>query len=424
MFAIAINRGISLATCGGWALLTLAQGLVFKPIFMWLEYPSRELIELNILDTNSFDEYWMWSLALLFPYFIFIWFMFHFGRYGTRREPVFPRHFATIGYRFNELALVFLVLVAIFAVFGFLIQFPQLLEGGNKNTLATSDLSEYDGGGIWRTLIKIGYFAAFFAMMNLGMGKRKSLNAILVIAGSVAWLFYCFFSDQRGLMLFSIIAYMIGYTRYIGKIPKGFIIFAVVAGVFLVLLQTITRLNITESGLDDTIEQSVGNLIGRNYVENSKTISIIKAIPRDIDYQFGKTYFDSLLMLVPRAIFPSKSTVNLDTIIGNKIYDCYSFGSCAIPPGVIAESYLNFGLIGVPVLAALAGALIGLVDRRYRVAQLGSIEDIFFVSSLIFVGMGILGSGFSSIATDLILAIVLIAFIVVLSGRRYRLVVP
>ena len=226
------------------------------------------------------------------------------------------------------------------------------------------------------------------------------------------------------LLLFSIIAYMIGYTRYIGKIPKGFIIFAVVAGVFLVLLQTITRLNITESGLDDTIEQSVGNLIGRNYVENSKTISIIKAIPRDIDYQFGKTYFDSLLMLVPRAIFPSKSTVNLDTIIGNKIYDCYSFGSCAIPPGVIAESYLNFGLIGVPVLAALAGALIGLVDRRYRVAQLGSIEDIFFVSSLIFVGMGILGSGFSSIATDLILAIVLIAFIVVLSGRRYRLVVP
>ena len=43
-------------TSAFWVHLTLAHGLLFKPLFMQLEYPSRELIELTLLPKISFEE--------------------------------------------------------------------------------------------------------------------------------------------------------------------------------------------------------------------------------------------------------------------------------------------------------------------------------------------------------------------------------
>jgi hypothetical protein len=88
---------------------------------------------------------------------------------------------------------------------------------------------------------------------------------------------------------------------------------------------------------------------------------------------------------------------------------------------MIAESYLNFGWFGVPVLAALFGAGIGALDRRFRQPRPGSVAELFFVYSLMFTGMSLLGSGASSVITQVLLQAIEIGLVVVLAGRAARL---
>jgi hypothetical protein len=143
-------------------------------------------------------------------------------------------------------------------------------------------------------------------------------------------------------------------------------------------------------------------------------------VPQALDYQLGKTYLDGVLILVPRALYPAKATVNLDTLVGNAVFDCGAFGACAVPPGLIGEAYLNFGLAGVPTIALLSGALVGWIDRRFRIPRIGCASELLFVYSLLFFGMSILGSGYSSVITQFAVQGLSLAAVVAVAGKRVR----
>lgn len=408
-------KGLGPGTCAFWALLTLAHGLLFKPIFMQFEFPSRELIELTLLSKISFDEYWTGSVVVLLPYIVFVACLFATGRYTRRlRSDCGLMRRVTC---FNEAVLAALTLLALGGLVGFFIQFPQLLESANKNTIATSDIAEYSSGGVWRALAELGFVVSLCALVNIGLGRRRRLNAALFIATAAVWLTFCFMSDQRGMMVFAVVTYMIAYGRYVAPVTRSTVIAAVAVLLLFVVGKTAMRLQAEGAALQEDLAAVAANLIGQNLVENGKTITIVKAIPDRLVYQYGKTYLDAVLILVPRAVFPAKTTVNLDTVIGNSVFDCDAFGACGVPPGLVAESYLNFGMPGVLVLCALVGAGVGWVDRRFRTPRPGSVADLFFVYSLVFAGMAILGSGLSSVLTQMILQAAEIGFVAFVAGR-------
>ena len=406
---------LGFGTCASWALLTLAHGLLFKPLFMQFEYPSRELIELTLLPKISFDEYWTWSVVALLPYIIFVVGMLSTGRYARRPQPGIERPQRVT--RFDETVLAALALVALGGLVGFFIQFPQLLESTNKNTIATADIADYSSGGIWRALVELGFVVSLCALVNIGLGCKRRVNIALFGTTAVMWLTFCFMSDQRGLMMFAVITYLIAYGRYVAPVSRSVVVLTAAVLVLFIVGKTAMRLQTESSALQEDLAAVAANVIGQNLVENGKTITIIKMIPQQLDYQYGKTYLDAVLILVPREIFPAKTTVNLDTIIGNSIFDCDAFGACGVPPGLVAESYLNFGALGVLLLPALVGGLVGRVDRRFRTPRPGSVADLFFVYSLVFTGMGILGSGLSSVMTQVILQATEIGLVALVAGR-------
>lgn len=413
---VARRAGITLSSCSGWALLVMFHGLVVKPIFIFLELPNRTLLELTLLQKISFDEYWFGSLLVLVPYAFFLTGMLSVGRYRPIQVPAVNNRLRMVA--FSEKALCVVGLMALMGVVAFFMQFPQMLETANKNTISTDNLTEYSSGGIWRTLAEMSYLSSLCALVNLGLKKRVLLNLVLFTGLAFLWLGFCLLSDQRGAMTFSIVTYLVAYSRWVRPVSRKVMILIGLMVLALVVGKTAMRLQVEGAEPGTDLAAIAANFIGQNFIENGKTVSIIKAVPHTLDYQFGKTYLDGLLILVPRALFPDKTTVNLDTLIGNAVFDCGFFGACAVPAGLIGEAYLNFGMLGIMFLAILSGALVGWIDRKFRTPKIGRISELFFIYSLLFFGISILGSGYSSVITQLVMQALIMAIVVAIAGQR------
>ena len=394
------RRGIDLSTCAGWSLLTLLHGLIIKPLFVAFDFPNADILDLLLFSRITRDQYWFWGSVLVLPYLVFTAAMLVAGRYGKagrgpRRPIAAPRQWL------DEKVLLALFVIAVLGTVSFFIQFPQLLESANKNSIATLDVEDYNGGGIWRSLIELSYVVSLCALLNIGVPAARGRNIALFVVSAALWLAFCFLSDQRGLVIFSVVAYFIAYRRFVGPFPRKVIVLGVVCVITAIGGKTLSRIQ-AEVGDQGDIAYAAANLVGQNLVENGKTISIIQATPRELPFQLGKTYVDAVLILVPRSLYPQKETVNLDTVIGSKVFGCDAFGACGVPPGIVAESYVNFGLPGVLILSIAAGVFVGRVDRRIRYGPRTIAFDLLYVYSLVFAGMAVLGSGISGFITQLI----------------------
>jgi hypothetical protein len=188
----------------------------------------------------------------------------------------------------------------------------------------------------------------------------------------------------------------------------------------MMFIRTVLRLATDEVGVLALADEIVGNYIGRNFVDNAKTLIILRSIPEQLAYSYGGSYLDSILILVPRALFAAKQTVNLDTVVGMSVFGCEVFGACGVPPGLIAESYLNFGLFGLPVMMLMCGWLTAWLD--YRAARGSVLFKLFYAASLIYFGLAVLGSSISSFATQTVMDafMLLLVYFAALRSRRSR----
>lgn len=84
---------------------------------------------------------------------------------------------------------------------------------------------------------------------------------------------------------------------------------------------------------------------GGYFIDVLKTSHIIKAVPTDFGYLHGQSLVGWLFAPVPRSVWPNKPLfMNLPPILSTLIY---SQPHNNIPPGIVAELYLNFGWLGV-----------------------------------------------------------------------------
>lgn len=91
----------------------------------------------------------------------------------------------------------------------------------------------------------------------------------------------------------------------------------------------------------------------RNLTSFDALMLSLEGIPEQLDYQWGRGYWDALMMIVPRAVYPDKPQRNLF----NRALRPGRTTSMALPPP--GEGYLNFGWGG----ALLGGVLLGLIYR-------------------------------------------------------------
>lgn len=205
-------------------------------------------------------------------------------------------------------------------------------------------------------------------------------------------------------------SWLISFHLFIRKLTKKNVVTVILVFICIGLTQTIYRVSNSTELNSESINLAVANIIGRNGIEHSKTIHIIDSVPDKMNFLYGESFIDAVVILIPRDIFPNKKTVNLETIVGQKIFDAEYFGVGAIPPGLLAELYLNFSWLGIVIGAILLGRLTGYLDEWFSKSIPGSIFFFYYLTSLFTFGASILGSGLSSTITGLMLNFIPLLF--------------
>ena len=91
----------------------------------------------------------------------------------------------------------------------------------------------------------------------------------------------------------------------------------------------------------------------------------IKEVPYRVDYQYGSTYMAALVGIVPSFLWENKAEYYLvaDKIVADKIFNVRV--KTLLPPTLLGELYLNFGLIGCILGPVLFGILAFIIHDKY-----------------------------------------------------------
>jgi len=87
-----------------------------------------------------------------------------------------------------------------------------------------------------------------------------------------------------------------------------------------------------------------------------------------VDYSYGKTIADAMLMVVPRIFWTDKPLIVGGQALVNQYTGVYMMGSTSVALGHVLEFYVNFGTVGVFTGFLGLGTLLALIDERAAVA--------------------------------------------------------
>jgi hypothetical protein len=114
--------------------------------------------------------------------------------------------------------------------------------------------------------------------------------------------------------------------------------------------------------------------------------------PSEIPYQYGATYSYFLVTLIPRVIWPSKPEAGASNKFFGVSYGLTTEeGAVRTTFGVnlVAESYINFGWVGVLSIMALQGVFLCLLQRVFGDDDSGAGGQAVYVSFFVFFLNGI-----------------------------------
>jgi hypothetical protein len=113
------------------------------------------------------------------------------------------------------------------------------------------------------------------------------------------------------------------------------------------------------------LERSLEAFVSRMAVVTSPA-AVIRAVPRWVDYQYGKTLVSAAVSFIPRVLWPGKPVLNIGHEFGHtfglvNMVDVETLVACTLA----GELYWNFGVTGVVVWAFLMGFVFRWVYRRF-----------------------------------------------------------
>jgi oligosaccharide repeat unit polymerase len=380
-------------------------GLLLKPLFFLIEIPSKESAE-NSIFPISYDEYWESSIPLLFVYFIYL-----ISSNISLRGIIKKGNNGSCDVLFRSCATFLSTILVMIGIYLFISKFPMLLETFNKGSISNPNLEDYTSGGIYRTIIGISPVVMLFSIYNIGRNYKLKYNFIILICNVFMYLFYALLSDQRAIVINLMITLLITYHIFVRSISKKTVILFIIIGLMIGIFQTFNRDHVNIGDIKSKIENLVSNINGRNGIENSKTILIIKSTPEVIEYKYGSSLLDSLLILIPREIFPEKKTVNIETELGFKLFNADNFGAGAVPPGLIAEMFINFNIIGIFFGIVIVGIFSNTLDKKFKNTSSTLLYKFSYILGLSSFGAGVLGSSLSGMITHLIIQLSSLCFL-------------
>jgi oligosaccharide repeat unit polymerase len=242
---------------------------------------------------------------------------------------------------------------------------------------------------------------------------NKSILKIFVICGVLINLIYSIYSQSRaGLLILPIQLIVISYFINNCKVPWKitFIFGAICISLFLLVTSLRpgsgyeNKFNIDFLGLISPIIHNNGS------IDASKTGHIINHLDFTQNFKYGTTLVDFIVAIVPRQLWIDKP-VNIDTIIGMDVFNASIYGSGAVPPGFIAEMYINFWYVGVAFGLYILGMLMKVFNNTLHKNVNNYNFILIYVVSMMPFGSSVLGSSFSSVMIGVLMNLVPILFV-------------
>jgi len=383
-------------------LLTLTLGLFAKPILVII---NLFFLKKDFLISNNLI-YHDYLMAGLIQSYLYMFFLLGFiisipkFKYAKLNKTVIRSQVY-----FSLYSRFLLIIFGVIGILGFYLSFPDLASSFNKNSISRNDLDSYNSGGHWRILIAFFLSVISLSIINIGTQSSRK-NWILLLISVFFYFLYAYISDQRGLILMGLITIFAQYHYFVKPIPKKtFFLFFMIA-FFLIAVMTTNRINASEMSVEAKILNVITNFLGRNGVEISKTLTIINQTYQN-EFLWGSPFIDSVLILVPKILYPEKTTVNFATYIAHTYFDVKSFGSGAVPPGLIAELYVNFWYIGFCFLPFL-GWFISKLDLWLIENKFGLFYKILYFNGLYSFGGAILGSSIADTITSVLISLIVL----------------
>jgi oligosaccharide repeat unit polymerase len=149
------------------------------------------------------------------------------------------------------------------------------------------------------------------------------------------------------------------------KVLTVFFIVSLVITVVAVLRQA--GKNVSEDSLDATDDSFVDKVFGnRNLVSCDKTGILYEAVDQGkFQFEYGESFVDLFISVVPKALWANKPITALEVRI-QALFTGPLGDSGSVPPGLVAEGYLEFGFAGIIVLLFCYGYFMGYTYNVYN----------------------------------------------------------
>ena len=308
--------------------------------------------------------------------------------------------------------------------------------GVNFSEIALSEISKkrrykLEGGGF----SSLGYYQLFmdiigpvYYILLIYMVKNKTrifsflgMFAIILFALNVL---YPFIRSSRSDALYVLI-----YTGLIIYFLKGKIkwrqltIVLLLASTVLIIMTALRQSNSKIGSSQDSVESNplvimVGSL---NFLGVDKTSHVINGIPQKMPYEFGSTLFLWVLAPIPHTIWLGKPDIRIGLDIGEKIYEKRDENSPGggVPPGFIAELYLNFGYVGIIVGMFLFGLLLRMMYTAFTILRTKStFALVIYIQAFVPFALKLIGGDLSGVMVISFSAILPTYLIMLLTTKK------
>jgi oligosaccharide repeat unit polymerase len=275
-------------------------------------------------------------------------------------------------------------------------------------------------GGLLRFMV---VFAEIPLLVLLGLlivkRLRWTLNlTLLVLLLCIPVFLVPFLTSSRSpiVLVFLNIAIVAFYFR---KLKLHHLLIGVlISGLIVVVMGNLRNQNM-DGGMDQ--RSIAGTFVGSgNGLDIIRTAAIIDRVPENVDYLYGWSYLSLVTFYVPRSVWPEKPSVALGPWVKREVFGEPVPGNNGWPSGMIAEAYVNFGLLLIPVVMMLFGMFLRLIYNSFR-PYLGVSLVITILYALLAWRLGFDGIGlnFAHVMSSILVVVIpYLLYLYLLSGAH------
>ncbi|MEQ8239654.1 MAG: oligosaccharide repeat unit polymerase [Cyclobacteriaceae bacterium] len=236
---------------------------------------------------------------------------------------------------------------------------------GKRFVSVSSEASEERlGFGYLRWLGSLSNYSSFILLIHI-YESRKRLNTIKLILFTISIglsVFFPFFNSERS----SLIIFFFGILIISYAYKELSFIKMLVGGLIVLLLFTVTTILRAQKDYDiDIASQNPIEkiIVNKNLFGVAKTTHIYNYVNESKKYQYGISFASIIFGPVPKSMWLDKPDLLPGKIIGSEVFDSKVAG---VPPGIVAELYWNFDLIGILFGSFVIGYLAKVILSQFK----------------------------------------------------------